>query len=206
LLYSIMTKSKKKKLCQSYKRLFDFIYIISPTLGGKSMKNDKFSCIPDDQIYRELTLEGLTELEEKLYKNREDDLNSIVIMDDIGSQLRRNQKCEKKLVQLIQNRRHAFTSYISLVQKFKDYPTGIRNNCSHLAFFRPKNRMESDSITNELMPFDNKKNAQLLSFVFDNEKSKFPFMFVDMSLKHSNRFQFYNGFNPLTITDEQPLK
>ena len=207
LLYSIMTKSKKDGKAQSYKRLFDYIYIISPTLGGKSMKNDKFSSIPDEQIYRELTLEGLIELEEQLYKNREDDLNSIVIMDDIGSQLRRNQKCEKKLVQMIQNRRHAFCSYISLVQKFKDYPTGIRSNCSHLAFFRPKNRMESDSITNELMPFDNKKNSQLLTHVFDNEKNKFPFMYVDMSLKESNKYQFFNGFNPLTISDgESPPK
>tara|TARA_R110002110_G_scaffold88722_3_gene231179 strand:+ start:164 stop:370 length:207 start_codon:yes stop_codon:yes gene_type:complete len=67
--------------------------------------------------------------------------------------------------------------------------------------------MESDSITNELMPFDNKKNSQLLTHVFDNEKNKFPFMYVDMSLKESNKYQFFNGFNPLTISDgESPPK
>jgi len=202
LLYSIMTKGKRNGVRQSYKNLFDFIYIISPTLGGKSMKDDKFNTLPEDQIYRELNLDVLTELEETLYKNRENKHNSVVILDDCGSQLRNNAKCEKKLVQMVQNRRHAFTSYITLVQKFKDFPTGIRNNCSHIAFFRPKNRLESDSITNELMPFDAKKNKQILEHVFDNEKNKFPFILVDMSLKQSNKYLFYNGFNPLLIEDE----
>lgn len=203
LLYNIVTGSKRKGKRTSYKNVFDYIYIISPTLGGKSMKKDKFSSLPEDQIYRELTLEGLTELEEQLYKNREDDKNSLVILDDIGSQIRRNAKAEKKLVQMLQNRRHAFASYITLLQKFKDAPTGYRSNLSHAIFFRPKNKIESEAIQNELMPFDGKKNKQLLDYVFENEDAKYPFLMVDMSLKHSNRYLFFNGFNPLVIDEQQ---
>jgi Cdc6-like AAA superfamily ATPase len=202
LLNSIVTGSKKKGKRTSYLNVFDFIYIISPTLGGKSMKNDKFATIPEDQIYRELTLEVLTELEDKLYKNREDDKNSLVIMDDIGSQLRRNAKAEKKLVQILQNRRHSYSSFITLLQKYKDAPTGYRSNLSHAIFFRPKNRIESEAISNELLPFDNKKNKQILDYVFENENTKFPFLMIDMSLKNSNRYLFFNGFNALTIDDD----
>jgi Cdc6-like AAA superfamily ATPase len=202
LLYNMVTGSKKKGKRTSYKKVFDFIYIISPTLGGKSMKNDKFSTIPEDQIYRELTLEGLTQLEETLYKNREDDKNSLVILDDVGSQLKRNAKAEKKLTQMLQNRRHVFTSYITLLQKFKDAQTGYRSNLSHAIFFRPKNRIESDAISNELLPFDNKKNKQIIDYVFDNEKAKYPFLMIDMSLKLSNRYLFFSGFNPLLLEDE----
>lgn len=203
LLYSMVTGSKRKGKRTSYKNVFDYIYIISPTLGGSSMKKDKFASIPDDQIYRELTLEGLTELESKLYQNREDDKNSLVILDDVGSQLRRNAKAEKKLTQMLQNRRHAFTSYITLLQKFKDAPTGYRSNLSHSIFFRPKNRLESEAITNELMPFDNKKNKQILDYVFENESAKYPFLMIDMSLKNSNRYLFFNGFNPLVLEDSE---
>lgn len=200
-LYNMMTKSKKKGKRTSYKNVFDRIYIISPTLGGTSIKGDKFASIPDDQIYRELTLEGLTELEDILYKNREEELNSVVILDDVGSQLRRNAKAEKKLVQMLQNRRHVFTSYITLLQKYKDAPTGYRANLSHTIFFRPKSRIEKDAIMNELMPYEAKKNNQIMDYVFENEATKYPFLFIDMSLKQSNRFLFYNGFNPLVIED-----
>ena len=62
LMYSIMTKRKKKGKRQSYRAVFDHIYIVSPTLGNKSMKKDEFSKLPQDQIYRELTLEALAEL------------------------------------------------------------------------------------------------------------------------------------------------
>lgn len=202
LLHSIMTKSKRKGQRQSYKNLFDRIYVISPTLGGKSVKGDKFASLPEDQKYKELTLEGLTELQDKLYENKSEGLHSCVVMDDIGSQLRKNARCEKLLVQILQNRRHMSCSFITLLQKWKDCPTGIRSNTSHLAFFRPKNRIEKEAIMHELMPYDNKKNEQIFNHVFENEATKFPFMFIDMSLKHSNRYLFFNGFNPLIIEDE----
>ena len=202
LLYSMVTGSKKKGKRTSYKNVFDYIYLISPTLGGSSMKNDKFKTIPEDQIYRELTLEGLTELESKLYQNREDDKNSLVILDDVGSQIRRNAKAEKKLTQMLQNRRHAFTSYITLLQKYKDAQPGYRANLSHAIFFRPKNKIEAEAITSELMPYDNKKNKQILDYVFENENTNYPFLMIYMSLKNSNRFLFFNGFNSLVIDEE----
>lgn len=205
LLHSIMTKSKKNGQRQSYKNLFSKIYVISPTLGGKSVKGDKFASLPEDQIYRELSLDVLNELEEKLYENKEEGLHSCVVMDDIGSQLKsRGAKCEKKLVQMLQNRRHVACSYITLLQKFKDCPNGIRSNTSHLAFFRPRNRIEKEAVMHELMPYDNKKNEQIFTHIFENETAKFPFMFIDMSLKHSNKYLFYSGFNPLVIDEEVP--
>ena len=105
---------------------------------------------------------------------------------------------------MLQNRRHVACSYITLLQKFKDCPNGIRSNTSHLAFFRPRNRIEKEAVMHELMPYDNKKNEQIFNHIFEKETAKFPFMFIDMSLKHSNKFLFYSGFNPLVIDEEVP--
>ena len=205
LLHSIMTKSKKNGNRQSYKNLFSKIYVISPTLGGKSVKGDKFASLPEDQIYRELSLDVLDELEEKLYENKEEGLHSCVVMDDIGGQLKsRGGKWEKKLVKSLQHPRHCACSYIKLLQKFKDCPNGIRSNTSHLAFFRPRNRIEKEAVMHELMPYDNKKNEQIFNHIFENDTAKFPFMFIDMSLKHSNKYLFYSRFNPLVIDEEVP--
>ena len=201
LLYSLMTRKKEKGKLKSYRKVFDKIYIVSPTMAKSSMKNDPFNKVPGGQIYRSLDLEALNEIESILEGNREDNLNSVVIFDDVGSQLRKKQYIEKKLTQMCQNRRHQYASFFFLVQRFKDVPTGIRNNLSHFVSFRPKNLPEQDSIMKELFPFDTKQTTQVLDYIFqkDEKKDKHSFLFVDMSLKKSSKYLYYKNFNLLNI-------
>jgi GTPase SAR1 family protein len=92
LLYSLMTNKK-----QSYRKVFNTIYIVSPTIANDSIKNDPFSKLPEDQIYRHLSLDILDELEAKIKENRKDELNSVIILDDVGSQLRKSKLTQKLL-------------------------------------------------------------------------------------------------------------
>ena len=202
LMYSIMTKRKKNGKRQSYRGVFDKIYIVSPTLGNKSMAKDEFAKLPQDQIYRELTIQALDELSDSFEKNRDDEDNSILILDDVGSQLRKSGAIEKKLVQLCQNRRHLFLSVIFIIQKWRDLPTGIRNNLSHAAFFRPKNNPEKEAIMTELFPFKRDQTESIFDYIYekDEDKDRYSFLFVDMSLKKSSKFQYYKCFNHLDLT------
>jgi len=205
LMYSLMCKRKKKGKRQSYRGVFDHIYIVSPTLGNKSMKKDEFSKLPQDQIYRELTLEALAELSDTFDKNRDEDEHSIIILDDVGSQLRKSQAIEKKLVQLCQNRRHLFLSVIFIIQKWKDLPTGIRNNLSHAAFFRAKNNPEKEAIMTELFPFKKTETESIFDYVYekDEDKDRYSFLFVDMSLKKTSKYRYFKCFNELEITPKE---
>ena len=197
-LYSIMLKKKMKNKRQSYRKLFDKIYVVSPTIGKASMKKDPFSKLPESQKHCSLSLQCLMELEDEFAENREDNKHSCLILDDVGSQLKKN-GVYQKLTQIIQNRRHNFVSIFILVQKFRDVPTGIRNNLSHFITFLPKNNVEKEAIFTELFPF-NKKNANdIIEYVYT---SKHDFLFVDMSLKSSNKFEYYKNFNPLNILEE----
>ena len=202
LLYSILTKKKKNGIRQSYLKLFHKIYIISPTMGNASMKKDPFAKLPENQKWKALTIDALESLRDELESNREDDKHSLVILDDVGSTLKKTASVEKTLISLMQNRRHQFASYITLVQRLRDVPTGIRNNLSHFISFRPRNRPELDAICQELIPFDRKKCEQLFAHIFDNLTAKFPFIFIDMSLKKSNKFLYYAGFNKLEIEED----
>ena len=199
-LYSMMSARKKKGMRQSYLKCFHKIYVVSPTIANNSIKNDPFKKLPENQIHRKLTLDVLDELEEEIQKNREEGLNSTIIFDDVGSQLRKSAAIDKKLTQMIQNRRHDYTSYFILLQKYRDAGTGIRNNISHFITFKPKNRLERESIVNELLPFKQNKSESLLNYVFEND-DKFSFLFVDMSLKKTNKFKFYKKFNELELED-----
>jgi len=199
-LYSMMSAKPKNGIRQSYRKVFNKVYIVSPTMGGNSIKKDPFKKLPENQIHRELTLEVLNHLEEEIKDNREEDFNSVIIFDDVGSQLRKSQAIDKKITQMIQNRRHNFCSYFILLQRFRDIGTGIRNNLSHLMTYLPKNRPEKEAICNELMPFELKKCHKLFSHIFDNDDN-FSFLFVDMSLKTTNKYRFFNKFHLLSLED-----
>ena len=197
-LYSIMLKKKMKNKRQSYRKLFDKIYVVSPTIGKASMKKDPFSKLPESQKSCSLSLQCLMELEDEFAENREDNKHSCLILDDVGSQLKKN-GVYQKLTQIIQNRRHNFVSIFILVQKFRDVPTGIRNNLSHFITFLPKNNVEKEAIFTELFPFNKKHANDIIEYVYT---SKHDFLFVDMSLKSSNKFEYYKNFNPLNILEE----
>ena len=104
-------------------------------------------------------------------------------MDDIGATLKRDRKTEMKLVSMLQNRRHIGISVIMLVQNCKDLPSGVRNNLTNVAIFRPKNNMEAEAVFGEPLPMKQLWD-QIYSYVYD-DTDKYNFLFVDMSLKVS---------------------
>ena len=200
LLMSITSARKKKGIRQSYRNLFDKILICSPTLGqGKSQKNDPFHDVKGEQKWKVFNNETMNEIYETLEKNRDEEEHSVLILDDIGAQLRKSAGAEKQLVSLLQNRRHVFCSVFILVQKFRDLPTGIRNKMSHFITFRPKNQLEMEAICAEMMPFCKKNYQQIMDYVFENT-DKFSFLMIDMSLKETNKFRYFNKFNEMTIS------
>jgi ABC-type dipeptide/oligopeptide/nickel transport system ATPase component len=196
LLYSLMKGKKINGIRHGYNKVFDKIYVISPTIGNDSIKNDPFKTLPDNQIYRELTLEHLEEIQTELEDNRSNGLNSVLILDDVGSELKKSKAIEKKLTAIIQNRRHLGCSVFILLQKFKDAQTGIRNNMSHFTSFRPKNMGEKDAIIHELFDFNKEESNALMDYVFDDKHN---FLYVDLSLRTSGQYQFYKNFNLLSI-------
>lgn len=202
LLTSLMTSKKKKGKRQSYRKCFDKIIIVSPTLGqGKSMKNDPFSDVRSEQKFKEFNLETINEIMNMLEQNRDEDLHTVVIFDDVGSQIRKSQLAEKKLINLCQNRRHLFCSLFFLVQKWKDLGTGIRSSMSHFITFRPKNNMEMESIMQETMPYKKANWQQIMNYIFDN-KDKFSFFMIDMSLKQTNKYRYFNKFDEIEISEK----
>ena len=201
LLTSMMSARKKNGIRQSYRKVFDKIVICSPTLGqGKSAKQDPFHDVPGDRKFKEFNLQVMDEIYAMVEANRDNDEHSILILDDIGAQLRKSAGAEKKLVSLLQNRRHVFTSVFILVQRFRDLPTGIRANMSHFVTFRPKNMLEEEAICSETMPFHKKNWRQIMDYVFDNS-DRFSFLMIDMSLKETNQYRYFSKFDPLMINE-----
>ena len=101
-----------------------------------------------------------------------------------------------KLVSLLQNRRHIGLSVIILVQKWKDLPSGVRNNLTNVAIFRPKNNMEAEAVFGELLPMKKQMWEQIYDYIYD-DSDKYNFLFVDMSLRVSYTYRYFKKFNEL---------
>lgn len=199
LMTSFMSAKKKNGVRQSYRKLFDHILVVSPTLGqGKSVKNDVFKSIPESQKWTAFNPKTMKEVNEALEEFRDEGEKTMLILDDIGAQLRKSATAEKDLVSLLQNRRHMFCSVFILVQKYKDLPMGIRNNMSHFVTFRPKNQMEMEAICSETMPFKRAHWQHIMNHVFDND-NKFSFLMIDMSLKQTNKYRYFSGLDEMLI-------
>lgn len=203
LLTSLMSQKKHNGKRTSYRKVFDKIIICSPTLGqGQSLKKDPFSDIDDSQKFTDFNLETMEDIYEQCKENHEEGDHTCVIFDDVGSQLRRSAKAEKLLTSFLQNRRHIWTSVFILVQRYRDLQPGIRCAMSHFILFKPKTVNELEAIASELFPFQKKSWQQVFDHVFDNH-DRFSFMLVDMSLRSTNKFKFFNKFNELMITEPE---
>jgi hypothetical protein len=99
------------------------------------------------------------------------------------------------------NRRHCFCSLFIIVQEFKDLPTGISANVSHLILFRPKSNLEREAVIQESFPFSQKYARKLLDYVYEDETDEINhnFLYIDMSLKKSSKYLYYKNFDKLDV-------
>ncbi len=113
----LQTKNKLKKV-------FNKIYVFMPSYSRGSMKKCIFDCLPENQIFSELTLDNLFQVYQRLEENTEDKLLSLIIFDDVQDAFKG--ECEKLLLKIINNRRHLRTSLMIVAQSYKKMSLDVR--------------------------------------------------------------------------------
>lgn len=196
LLVNLLTKggtSECKKNMKSYKGMFDHIIMVSPS--AHTIQNKLMDTIPSEQRYDSLTPEVFEKVEELTENAVEEDIHTLVVLDDVSSQLRRKE-VENELNQLVKNRRHINVSLIIISHKITDYGTSLRNNANLIFIFRPKSKREHDMITTEFMMRPANECKEILDHIY---QGKYSFMLIDQSLRDSSQFEFYRNYDKLLI-------
>ena len=192
---SILGSNRKNGNRQGLKKCFDHVIICSPSLA--TLKNNIFRDLADDKKWDEFNeafIEFVIEFTD--HHAAENAENTLVILDDVTSQLKKNMHLQKKLTYLLQNRRHRRLSFFVSVQRIVDVPTGVRDSITHMVLFRPRNKREIDYVANEYLPVAREEVNALLSFIFD---AKYNFLFLDMSLKNSDQYLYYKNFDQIVL-------
>ena len=136
LIYQIMKSITNK--------CYDKIFLFQPEKSRSSMKDKLFDQLPPDQLFEDLTLENLNDVNNNL-----DDGNNCLILDDMGAYLK-NKDVKQLLKELVMNRRHKHLSIYFLCQTYLSIEKDIRKLFSNLFIFKVS-KHELNNIYDELI-------------------------------------------------------
>ena len=100
-MINLLIAKKKNGVRNSYKKLYDKIIIVSPTLA--SLKQNIFENLPEEQKFEILNEDTIDSISDLIQEH--DDLNKLVIFDDVGSQLKNHERELGLLIQKYRNDR-----------------------------------------------------------------------------------------------------
>tara|TARA_R100000935_G_scaffold14_1_gene92 strand:+ start:641 stop:1450 length:810 start_codon:yes stop_codon:yes gene_type:complete len=183
------TKDKKHKI--SYRKMFDKIIFVSPS--SQTISDSPLEKIDDSQKFTELSEDVFEMVDDISEEAIEENTHNLLILDDVSSQLRTKEN-ERKLNQIIKNRRHKNLSIWIIGHRIVDFGTGLRTNASMIYVFAPKTNKEIETIQSEYMLMPKKEAEEIFKVTF---KTRYDFLLIDTSLRNSAKFEFYRNFNKL---------
>ncbi len=173
-----------------FKKVYHNIFLFMPSNSRNSIRNGFFDKnLPEDQIFDDVSLENLQYVYDKAQDDAKEDLNTLIIFDDTQKYLKG--ECEKLLLHIINNRRHARVSIWLACQTYNSIPRQVRQGITDLFIFKI-NKTEMENIFNEMVEQHKKIFHDILQFVFDKPHN---FLFLD-----TNSQRLFKNWNEIIIS------
>ena len=145
------------------KGVYHKIFLFQPPTSRGSAVNDVFASLPSEQIYDDLSLENLENCIDEM--GVEPDDNYLIIMDDMGSQLK-NKSTLTLLKKLMMNKRHIHVSMMFLCQTYYSQNKEIRRLFNNYFVFKTT-KNELANIADEVLEMDKDIVPSLAKLVYD---------------------------------------
>ena len=175
--------------------IFENLYVIIPEISLNSI-NEKHNIFKnelneEEHLYYEYTADNLQNIYDKLTENSLKGYNSIVLVDDFGSEFRTNKEAEKILNKIIIKIRHLRTSIWLLAQGITQLPLKWRQMATNLIMYNlGKSQMER--IFDEFLRM-NKKKFEEIMLLF-----KKPHDLLILNIKHN---KLYFNWDEIILED-----
>lgn len=185
-----------------YNKKYDRVFLFSPSLA--TIEDCPFEDLPEEQKYEDLSVEILQGVLDEIKDSGE---KVLFIMDDVVNDMKKERQLEILLSKVLMNRRHICGSGGSLsvwitTQVYNKIPAPIRKCASQLVLYESKNRMELDSLYNEVIVGLSKPEwYQLCKYVWDK---KFNFLYIDTTKPFNS--MYHKNFNNLQLVTEMDDK
>jgi hypothetical protein len=178
----------------NYKKLYDKIIFISPTLlNDKTLKY----VVEDDDIIKIHEYDDISNIDGIIKgiidDQKENKQHTLIILDDMVGQLGNN---NKELNTLATRYRHFNISMIITSQNYKSFGVLLRNCASHWIFFKTNMLKEQGKIFEDMNSYPNFKELYNKA---TNER--YSFIYIDQ-----NNLKVYKKFNELLYSPEMSYK
>jgi hypothetical protein len=180
-----MTSFLKSKT--AFHSCFENIYIIIPPTSRQSIENSFFEKnLPDENIYDELSVENLEEIQDRIEHNAKNKERTLLIMDDCQKDLKQND-IRKLVLHLNNNKRHLKLSIWVMLQNFTKLDKQVRMNLTDLIVFKV-GKVELQNIFEELVELDPNTFKKIQKYFF-----KEPYDFMYLNTNSQRLFSNWDG-------------
>ncbi len=156
-----------------YKKKFNNIFLITPESSFSSVSNHPFK--NHSKVYHDLNEDVLENIYEELVELKRECIEdgfpmetSCLIIDDFANDLK-SKELIKILKRILTKSRHIGCSVIFTLQAFNMFPLVLRKMLTNITLFKPKNKVELESVRKELINMNEEKTNELMNYVFDAE-------------------------------------
>jgi len=156
-----------------YKKKFNNLYLITPESSFSSVSNHPFK--NHSKVYHDLNEDVLENIYEELMDLKRECIedgfaveSSCLIIDDYASDLK-DKHLIKILKRILTKSRHIGCAVIFTLQAYNLFPLVLRKMLTNITLFKPKNRVELESVRKELINMNEDKTNELMNYIFDEE-------------------------------------
>jgi len=192
----MLTAPDVKGKRQSYRGLFNRIIFFTPQISD--FENESFNEL--ENVYNELTLENLEEVEKLCQQEYEQGEQTLIVFDDMGANFRKSQKVQTKLEEFTYNHRHMGASVFFAAQTYVSLSPGMRKSARLLTLFAMDTTMEREKVMGDL-PIKKDQHDALYNYVFESGntdkkgKKLRNTMFIDKSKLRQPKIVYYKNFD-----------
>lgn len=187
---SMMTSFLKSK--SAFRGVYENIYIIIPPTSRQSIENSFFEKnLPDENLYDELSIENLEEIQDRIEANSQAGERTLLIMDDVQKDLKNND-IRKLVLHLNNNKRHLKLSMWLLAQNFTKMEKQLRMNLTDLIVFKV-GKVELQNIFDELVEMDQPTFKKIQKYLF---KEPYDFMYLN-----TNSQRLFSNWDEIVIDE-----
>lgn len=174
---------------QAFKKCYHDIILFCPPNSRASIKDDFWgNNLEEDSIFDDLNLENLQYAYNVAENNAREGFKTLIILDDVQKYLKGD--CEKFLLHMVNNRRHACLSIWLCCQNYKNIPLQVRQNLTDLFIFKV-NKNEALNIFNEQIELFKDKFDLIISKIFNKPHD---FLYINSLTQ-----RFFDNWNEIII-------
>jgi GTPase SAR1 family protein len=174
-----MLQNKKPKI---FRKRFENIIVIMPKSSRASLKNNIFDKnLSEDKLFNELDENIIDEIISKIEEASELGEKTLLILDDVASQLKKSTYLQTRLNHIIYNRRHLHCCLWMALQTYSSLPLTCRKNLSHAFIWKPAKK-EAENLFEELFEMKKETVSEIMNEAYDKDHNYIYMSIYDQKL------------------------